>query len=62
MLENCPDGHGGFNAFSLIRPAATFSRWEKESTGTRLAKLPLPAGGVRLAKGLCIGGGGMRRW
>ena len=37
------------DAFTLIRPAATFSFREKELNGTRLAKLPLPAGegGVR---------------
>ena len=37
------------SAFTLIRPSATFSLSEKELNGTRLAKLPLPAGegGVR---------------
>ena len=33
-----------FNGFTLIRPPATFSLREKESSRTRLAKLPLPAG------------------
>ena len=36
--------HKNIREFTLIRPAATFSLSEKESSRTRLAGLPLPAG------------------